>query len=114
VRECMRLFPPGVMVPFWKAVPAAGGGGGGGDDGGGEGDTLCGVRLPPGTLVSSGHGLWVGNREEGFWGADGGGFRPERWYVCSLLFFSIFVLFVCRSSVTNLWWCSKARRLTTD
>jgi hypothetical protein len=75
VREGLRLFPPVVMAPFWKAVPAAAAAAGG------EGDTLCGVRLPPGTLVSSAHGVWVGNREEGFWGGDGGLFRPERWYV---------------------------------
>lgn len=79
VRECLRLFPPVVMAPFWKEVPAG--------EKGGEHETVCGVRLPPGTLVSSAHGLWAANRDEGFWGADAGVFRPERWYVPSLFFF---------------------------
>ena len=68
------------------------------------------MRLPPGTQVSSAHGLWVGNREGGLWGADGGLFRPERWYVC-LLSFPFFC--VCLSKfgpasamVLWRWWSS--------
>ena len=52
---------------FWKEVPR-------------EGDMVCGgVVLPRGTLVGTSKPVWITGREEGFWGGDGGCFRPERW-----------------------------------
>jgi cytochrome P450 len=50
----------------YKEVPAAG-------------DALCGYALPAGTLVATGCAMWQGSRDAGFWGADAGCFRPERW-----------------------------------
>ena len=62
----MRLFPPVAIGGFWKDAPA-------------DGDDVCGVRVPKGTLMGTSNGVWVTGRERAFWGGDAGGFRPERW-----------------------------------
>jgi cytochrome P450 len=67
IREGLRLFPPGSLPPFFKQVPAP------------RGDTLCGYDLPGGTWVAVGCAVYGLNRDNGFWGADGDVFRPERW-----------------------------------
>ncbi|KAK4112487.1 cytochrome P450 [Canariomyces notabilis] len=67
IREGLRLFPPGALPPFFKQVPAP------------RGDTLCGYDLPGGTWVAVGCAVYGLNRDNGFWGADGDVFRPERW-----------------------------------
>ncbi len=66
VHEGLRLFPPVAITPFWKDVPV-------------EGDVVCGVALPRGTLVGTSQPVWIAARERAFWGGDAGCFRPERW-----------------------------------
>jgi cytochrome P450 len=44
-----------------------------------QGDALCGLALPGGTLVATGCAMWQGSRDAGFWGPDAACFRPERW-----------------------------------
>lgn len=66
IREGLRMFPPAVVPPFWKTVPRGG-------------DELCGFKLPEGTGVCTTTPVWVSCREEGFWGGDAAGWRPERW-----------------------------------
>ncbi|KAK3900014.1 cytochrome P450 [Staphylotrichum tortipilum] len=66
VREGLRMFPPAVVPPFWKTVQPGG-------------DELLGFKLPAGTGVCTSTPVWVSCREEGFWGGDAAGWRPERW-----------------------------------
>jgi cytochrome P450 len=66
MREALRFVPPLTTPPVFKEVPASG-------------DTVCGYRLPGGTLVATGNVIWHGCRERAFWGEDAEWFRPERW-----------------------------------
>ena len=63
IKEASRLHPP-IAFPLERTVPA-------------EGATVCGQRLPGGTLVAI--STWVVNRDRDIFGEDADEWRPERW-----------------------------------
>lgn len=63
IKEAGRLHPP-FGLPYERVVPP-------------EGATICGERLPGGTVV--GMSAWVTHRDLETFGADADSWRPERW-----------------------------------
>ena len=67
VKEAGRMHPP-FSLPYERVVPP-------------EGATICGERLPGGTVVGS--SAWVVHRDFEVFGQDADVWRPERWLECS-------------------------------
>lgn len=66
IKEAGRLHPP-FGLPYERVVPP-------------EGSTICGQKLPGGTIV--GISAWVVHRDYEVFGADSDLWRPERWIEC--------------------------------
>ena len=63
IKESLRMHPS-LCMPLERVAPP-------------EGATVCGVVLPPGTIV--GVMAPIVNRDKGVFGEDADSFRPERW-----------------------------------
>lgn len=88
-REALRLYPPAALGTG-RVVTTGGGGGAAGaaakglvavaassSAGGTDGEMICGVDVPPGTVVML--PVYVASRRTTAYGPDAGEFKPERW-----------------------------------
>jgi cytochrome P450 len=79
-REALRLYPPAALGTG-RVVTSAGAAAGGDLKGVSgtttDGELICGVDVPPGTVVML--PVFVASRRTSAYGPDAGAFRPERW-----------------------------------